>query len=84
MIYYVLRYNEGMRRKIGGISPDRSYVALDAASGGYPYPASLNCAERFLTRERAENYARMFPNEFDLLEAELTLKEVPWKSTSMI
>lgn len=36
------------------------FVALDSASGGYPYPVSIDGAHNFRTVEKADEYQRSF------------------------
>jgi hypothetical protein len=45
------------------VSPGEAgkFVALDRASGGYPYDVELDLAHDFVTEERAIGYAGNFP-----------------------
>lgn len=37
------------------------WVALDSASGGYPYPTDIDSAQNFRNSEEAIKYANSFP-----------------------
>lgn len=60
------------------VYPDCSLVALDSASGGYPYRAyHLSQVHTWSKKEDAEKYGRMFSEEnFELRQAFLGLQKV--------
>ena len=55
---YVLQYS-----MLGPDSHPGNYVALDSASGGYPYRAPIHLAQFWLSLEDAQRYSESFPKE---------------------
>lgn len=59
--YFMLRYpRKGEPHPVTGNpvteSEDNKFVAIDDASGGYPYPADIERGKRFFLRKEAESY----------------------------
>ncbi len=56
-------------------SQQQKYVALDDASGGYPYQAPIHGAKFFNSLEEAEHYNSKFKYMFIIKEVNLLIKD---------